>query len=399
MPKAPTRTRRALAATIATMPTSTRIRKATRKGTENQEEAAMAGELDSTQTLMALVRTLVETVGAQRAQLEVLNRQHREQIEKMEEHEERRRKEMEDMRAELTAMIQTQIDTMQIPTGSAQSYAAVARTPPWSSPSNLSSTNPRSSMNSATTSTLYCTIDTTRVEKGAEDKTEPGKIREAVEKGVRAREGMGSWRCVAVTRDPRYQGRVRITARDEAELEMIKEVASRATPGGARVMRDQLYPVKVDNANRAAILGEGEAIRPETMKELGEENEVSIAKMVWLSRKDTAKQYGTMVVYVTRGSDAARLLQGQYFHIAGESAYTRVYEVRKGPTQCYNCQEMNHKAFACTRRQRCGKCAEEGHNHHECAAEIPKCALCGGPHEAYSRNCRKLHPTQDAERV
>lgn len=35
-----------------------------------------------------------------------------------------------------------------------------------------------------------------------------------------------------------------------------------------------------------------------------------------------------MVVYVTKGSEAARLLQEQFFHVAGESAYTRIYEHR-----------------------------------------------------------------------
>lgn len=38
-----------------------------------------------------------------------------------------------------------------------------------------------------------------------------------------------------------------------------------------------------------------------------------------------------MVVYVTKGSDAVRLLQGQYFDVAGESAYTRVFEPCRGP--------------------------------------------------------------------
>jgi hypothetical protein len=25
---------------------------------------------------------------------------------------------------------------------------------------------------------------------------------------------------------------------------------------------------------------------------------------------------------------------------------------------------------------------------------MPKCVPCGGPHESYSRNCRKLYPSQ-----
>jgi hypothetical protein len=46
-----------------------------------------------------------------------------------------------------------------------------------------------------------------------------------------------------------------------------------------------------------------------------------VAKIAWLSRRDSGKAYGSMVVYVTKSSKAARLLQEQYFHVAGESAY------------------------------------------------------------------------------
>jgi hypothetical protein len=99
-----------------------------------------------------------------------------------------------------------------------------------------------------------------------------------------------------------------------------------------------------------------------------------------------------MVVYVTKGSDAVRLLQGQYFHIAGESAYTSVYELRNGPVQCYNCQAIGHKAFSCKKMQVCANCAKEGHHHRDCLEEVPKCVPCGGPHESFSRNCGTLHP-------
>ncbi|PHH85351.1 hypothetical protein CDD83_550 [Cordyceps sp. RAO-2017] len=119
-------------------------------------------------------------------------------------------------------------------------------------------------------------------------------------------------------------------------------------------MRDQLYPVKVDNVNRTAVLdGEGNVL-PGAVEALGAENNLTIAKISWLSKRETGKAYGSMVVYVTKGSDERRLLDGQYFDLAGELACTNVFERRNGPVQCFNCQGMGRKAFSCKKPQTCG---------------------------------------------
>ena len=143
--------------------------------------------------------------------------------------------------------------------------------------------------------------------------------------------------CMAVTKDPRNSARVRIACRDETELQQVKEAAQRAVVAGARVLRDQLYPIKVDNANRTAVLDNEGSLIPGAIEMLGKENDVKIAKVAWLSNKNLAKAYGSMVVYLTSSSDATRLLQGQYFHVGGESAYTNVFEQRARPKQCYKC--------------------------------------------------------------
>ena len=56
-----------------------------------------------------------------------------------------------------------------------------------------------------------------------------------------------------------------------------------------------------------------------------------MAKIVWLSKKDVPKAYGSMVVYVTKGSDARRLLAEGFFHVAGESGTTGVFKRRTRP--------------------------------------------------------------------
>jgi hypothetical protein len=122
-----------------------------------------------------------------------------------------------------------------------------------------------------------------------------------------------------------------------------------------------------------------------SIKMLEKENDVKIAKLSWLSRKDSQKAYGSMVVYVTKRADAARLLEGHYFDVNGESAFTRVFELRHGPMQCFKCLGLGHKAFSCTRPQLCSRCAQPGHRHSECQADSPKCAVYSGPHDSSSR--------------
>ena len=192
------------------------------------------------------------------------------------------------------------------------------------------------------------------------------KIRQEIEKEMRKEEGGSGWRCVEVTRDPRNADRIRITCRDEDELARVKGVAERAKASGARVLRDQWYPVKVDNACKTAVLDENGELRVGVTAMLEKENEVKIAKVSWLSQKDSPKAYGSMVAYVTKRTDAARLLDGQYFTVDGESAFTRVFEPRRGPMQCFKCLGLGHKALSCARPQVCSRCAQPGHRHNEC---------------------------------
>lgn len=285
------------------------------------------------------------------------------------------------------------LTTTTISTSPNLSYANVARTPPDSSPANLNSISSMETTPSSTTDSLFCTIDTSRVESGEGDKTSVGAIRTIVEREIRGRGDCVNWRCRAVTKDPKNPSRVRIACRDEAELKIVKEVAEKKMATGTRVLRDELYPIKVDNVNRSVVLDDEGNIRTGAAEAFSQENETTVAKIAWLSRKDTAKAYGSMVVYVTKGSDARRLLSEGFFHAGGESGYTRVFERRVRPEQCYNCQEIGHKAFNCKKAQVCAKCAKQGHHHSGCKETVMNCVLCGGPHESFSHNCPKLYPT------
>lgn len=350
-------------------------------------EKAMSTANAQVKVLTDLVKSLLRVMEEQKEehanQLETLTKTFTEQIEML-----------KAQVTEMTEKIETQLSNIQPPLSASPSYAEVARTPPSSRPSNVRTLTSMGTTPSRMTDALYCTIDTSRVGEEERSKAQPGAIRKAIEEEIRTMEGQEHWRCVAVIKDAKNHDRIRVTCRDETELQRIKKAAEKTAVMGVRVLRDQLYPVKVDNANRTAILDQDGKALPGVTETLGKENDVHIAKIAWLSRKDIGKAYGSMVVYVTKGSEASRLLQGQYFHVAGESAYTRVFEPRHGPLQCYKCQEVGHKAFSCTKPQVCARCAQTGHHHSECRAAIPKCVPCGGPHESFSKNCPVLYPAR-----
>lgn len=61
------------------------------------------------------------------------------------------------------------------------------------------------------------------------------------------------------------------------------------------MLRDELYPIKVDNVKRTAVLDENDEIRAGAAEAFSEENETTVTKIVWLSKKDVPKAYGLMV--------------------------------------------------------------------------------------------------------
>jgi chromosome segregation ATPase len=103
-------------------------------------------------------------------------------------------------------MLQAQVSTLSTSLPSTQSWASIAadrsgqgstqRTPNDTAAraNNLARYLPTLT---ATTDTLYRTIDTSRVAEEDSDKTSPGIIRAVVEREIRATNGQSNWRCRA----------------------------------------------------------------------------------------------------------------------------------------------------------------------------------------------------------
>jgi len=81
--------------------------------------------------------------------------------------------------------------------------------------------------------TLYCVIDTSKVEESKLKYVQPGPIQAAIEKEIRMKEGSGSnWRCAAVMRDPRNNACIRVACWDEKEHSAVKQAAEKAKVEG-----------------------------------------------------------------------------------------------------------------------------------------------------------------------
>ena len=234
--------------------------------------------------------------------------------------------------------------------------------------------------------TLICTINTVHTRDQDQGKVSPGALRNAIEKELSTKED--KFRCVAVHAG-RQAGRVVVRARNEDELRRIKEAALKIAPGGTTVLRDQLYPLKVDNVSRLAVLNGDGSLQTGIAERLGEENNTSIAKVVWLSNKENNKAYGSMAVYFTKSGERDRYLQDVFFDAGGESGSTAPFERREAQGCCYKCQKHGHKAYQCKGEQTCANCAEIGHHHNACRAVVPKCATYQGLHEVFSKNCAR----------
>lgn len=350
-----------------------------------KEQQALKQMMANQEKAMEQLRRDIQGIRAQSAQERELMQQQINELKQMQQ--QTPHDEMKGIHDQLDA-IALQLTTSPTQTKPDQSYADVARARLASQSSNTPRPSAMQTTPPAGVETLFCTIDISRVSEEDRSKAQIGRIRQAIEEEMRKKEDRQGWRCAAVLKDVRSVDRIKVICRDGEEMSLVKEAAEKTAVRGVRVLRDQLYPVKVDGANRTAVLDAEGNILPGAMEVLGEENNVTISKLHWLSDKGNGKMYGSMVVYITKANDARRLLEERYFHLAGESASTNAYERRQGPAQCYKCWHTGHKAFMCQKEQVCGRCAQRGHQHRECQVAEPSCTRCGGPHEAFSRNCR-----------
>ena len=211
------------------------------------------------------------------------------------------------------------------------------------------------------------------------------ELRQRIENEIQKSENK-TFQCKAIVKDQRTQHRVRVLCRSEEELDVVKKAATEVATEGVRILRDQLYPVKVNNARADAVLQADGTIQEDIVSTLNDSNKTQVTKVTWLSSKQARKAYGSMVIFLKKRSEAERFLGEGFFNVGGESASVRIFEPNFGPPRCYNCQRIGHKTFSCKEAQKCGNCAQVGHSWSDCINPL-NCALCSGPHPVTSRQC------------
>ena len=106
---------------------------------------------------------------------------------------------------------------------------------------------------------------------------------------------------------------------------------------GARILRDQLYLIKVNNARINAVLQPDREIKEGALAALSDNNNIKVAKLFWLSSRHTRKAYGSMVLFITKRAEADKFLRERFLDISNESVYVRIFKPNIGLPYCYNC--------------------------------------------------------------
>lgn len=176
---------------------------------------------------------------------------------------------------------------------------------------------------------------------------------------------------------------------DESKARIHKEQWLKIQYSLARIQLAAMYPIKVNGAKACTVVDRITGrILDLARQSIGEENGCVIAKLGWLSKRDSGKLYGSMFVYLASKSQVDKFLEKGLFEIGGESVYTDIWREQSPENRpCFNCQRFGHREKECTRVKVCGNCAATGHSHDECDNPIISCANCHGKHRAHDKRC------------
>lgn len=256
------------------------------------------------------------------------------------------------------------------------------------------SVNPSSSASQQdATVALSLVIDLRSVEGSTHRTDKPGTTRKRIDDALANFDGTSKIRCRGLSRNPTDANKFKIFLGSENDTRIARKNRgwAEARFPGAKLQAEKWYPVRVDNVCKEVVLNNSHStiVKGDMVEQSGQENEVSIHQIRWLSKTATDKTYGSMVVYLARQEDAEKLLREGMMDIEGETGFVRHFEKRVGPIRCFKRHQFNHITTKCPSSEVvCGQCAQKGHGSKICTSTEAKCALYGGPHSTYDNQCR-----------
>jgi hypothetical protein len=156
---------------------------------------------------------VLEVVGTTNEEIRKLMQiviQQQEVIKGLEKHLEETQQEVRDVKTQLDEIKTSGVAIASTEASPQGSYTDVARTPPTSQPSNVHTLSSINTIPLSFTDTLFCTIDTSRIEDRERDKMTVGTIRAMIEQAICTIKDRENWRYCAVTVDPKRENWIKI---------------------------------------------------------------------------------------------------------------------------------------------------------------------------------------------
>ena len=169
----------------------------------------------------------------------------------------------------------------------------------------------------------------------------------------------------------------------------------------ARMKGVQWHPVKCDMVPKQVVLEseeDGKCILKATVaEEFATANSIAtrdctVMKSRWLSKANTDKTTGSIVLWLQNRSAAEQLLQRGTAIFGACGAFVSPYIMAENQGPCYKCNTYGHMQLNCRRTTRCGICSQ-GHATRDCHnKDNPKCPACAGAHVIMDSRRWPCHP-------
>ncbi|KAG4225090.1 hypothetical protein PC116_g26468 [Phytophthora cactorum] len=190
-------------------------------------------------------------------------------------------------------------------------------------------------------------------------------------------------------------GGVTVTFREGADTykedgkQWIKKAFGEQATGAGKAFTLVAKSLKADK------LRDAHANPERLLKEIRDENKQDIESLKPIYRKDKEAKYAIMIIRTT-SLDTARYLCANGLLWRAELYQCEPFTRDARAEQCYKCYRFGHMAKYCEEQARCSRCAGVAHEDGEerCTARV-RCRNCGGPHPAWSKECRHVQEAKE----